>query len=56
MFPPQTQTQHQFDKSNDGKDIIHRPRITWSGVPSNNLPHDRLNKVSPVKIDPDPGK
>lgn len=31
-------------------------KFTCSGVPSKSLPHDKLNKVSPVKIAPDPGK
>lgn len=29
---------------------------TSSGLPSKSLPHDKLNKVSPVKIAADPGK
>lgn len=31
-------------------------KSTCSGVPWKSLPHDKLNKVSPVKIAPDPGK
>lgn len=30
--------------------------FTCLGVPSKSLPHDKLNKVSPVKIARDPGK
>jgi len=31
-------------------------KSTCSGVPSEISPHDKLNKVSPVKIAADPGK
>lgn len=31
-------------------------KITSSGVPSKSFPQDKLNKVSPVKIDPASGK
>lgn len=31
-------------------------KLTCSGVPSNNFPHDKLKRVSPVKIAPDRGK
>ena len=31
-------------------------KTTCCGVPSKSLPHDKLKKVSPVKISPDPGK
>lgn len=47
---------HESEISNQSmKSMIHN-LITCSGVPSNSLPHDKLNKVSPVKIAPEAGK
>jgi hypothetical protein len=64
-MPSENRTNHEIeDVSNKnfqtlGKRVnIHHKitKFTSSGVPSKSLPHDKLNSVSPVKIDFDPGK